>query len=490
MNTVNFVSNPPKEETELFVLPLIEGGLVDKNISQRDLPLYEAITFNIQREKFFGREGETLFLTLNGSSNVHKVLVLGLGPAEKLTSIKIQGAGGLLATKMISHNCFSADIYTPHLEESSIPNMAFGFLLKDWKFDKYKKSAVKKRGKTIRFICQNPEIQKKEFEYFDAIFQGVALAKELTSEPANILYPETYADRCLKLREHGIIVDVLNQDQLKKIGAHALLAVGKGSQNPPYMVVMNWKGSQKEEAPIALIGKGVCYDAGGINLKNSYLVEMNMDKAASGTIVGVMQALAKINYPFNVMGVIGLAENMPDGAALKPSDVIDTLSGKRVEIIDTDNEGRLILADCLSYAQQFSPRVMIDLGTLTLETFGALADVYGGLFSEDEKLKKSLIEAGEKSGEELWPLPMGPAFAKYIQSSVADIKNSGIQGFGESSSTAEFLKCFVNEGVSWAHLDIAGMAWTKEDQPLCQPGVTGYGVRLLMEWLRSLENRM
>ena len=385
----------------------------------------------------------------------------------------------------MSKNCYSAYIYTSHLEEPIAGHMAFGFLLKNWSFDKYQKNPTKKTGKTIQFICQNPEVQEKEFAYLKAIYQGVALARELTSEPANILYPEIYAERCLKLRELGIEVDVLDRDQLKKIGAHALLAVGKGSVNPPFLVALRWNGGPAGEAPVALVGKGVCYDSGGINLKSSYLVEMKWDKAAASTVVGVMQSLAKVKAPINVVGVIGLAENMPDGGALKPSDVIETLSGKRVEVVDTDNEGRLILADCLSYAQRFSPRVMIDLGTLTLETFGALADVYGGVFSEDEILIKSLMEAGEQSGERLWPLPMGSAFAKHIQSTIADVKNGGIAGFGESSSTAEFLKCFVDEGVSWAHLDIAGMAWTKEEQLLCQSGVTGYGVRLLMEWLRS-----
>ena len=236
--------------------------------------------------------------------------------------------------------------------------------------------------------------------------------------------------RCLVLEKQGVKVEVFDEKKLKEIGADALLAVGQGSSNPPRMVVMQWQGSEDE--PIVLVGKGICFDAGGINLKTSHLPEMKWDKAGAGVVVGVIDVVSKMKSPINVVAIAMLAENMPDGAALKPGDVITTLGGKRVEIIDTDCEGRLALADGLSYAQKmFSPKALIDLGTLTLEVFGALGGEYAGLFcGMHESLSKSLLRAGDVSGEKLWPLPLGEYYAKQIRSKIADLKNVGTFRYG------------------------------------------------------------
>lgn len=334
----------------------------------------------------------------------------------------------------------------------------------------------------LSVIAPNAREVALRFQRYQALLQGIFLAKEIISAPANLMTPKEVARRCLNLEKQGVIVEILEEHALWEVGAHALLAVGQGSSQPPRMVILEWKGSS--ENPIALVGKGICYDAGGINLKSSHLLEMKWDKAGAGAVLGVIDALSRLKAPVHVIGILVLAENMPDGAALKPGDVIDSLGGKRIEVIDTDCEGRLALADGIAYAQQkFSPRALIDVGTLTLETFGALGGEYAGLFCNDENLKHDLIRAGEKSGEKLWPLPLGEYYAKQIRSRIADLKNVGVFRYGASSAAAEFLRAFVKPELPWAHLDISGVAW-KLDAP--EEGVTAFGVELLVEYLLSL----
>lgn len=339
------------------------------------------------------------------------------------------------------------------------------------------------KAENVIFICDDPKQSEQSFQKYRDIFESVTLAKEIIASPANLMPPAEIARRCQQLE--NLTVTVFDEDQLRDHGAHALLAVGKGSPNTPKMVIMEYRGS--DEPPIALVGKGICYDAGGINLKNSYLVEMKWDKAGAGAVIGVMDALSKLKLPINVVGVIVLAENMPDGNALKPGDVISSMSGKSIEVIDTDCEGRLALVDGIAYVQKyFSPKTLIDLGTLTLETFGALGAEYAGLFSPDPELSQALIEAGEAVGEKLWPLPLGDYYAQQIRSQNADLKNVGVFRYGGSSAAAEFIRAFVDPKISWAHLDIAGTAW-KLDRP--EDGVTAFGVRLIMEYLFSYNSK-
>lgn len=485
MNAIEFIDLSAPFSADLLVLPLFMGEKVDPNIEKRDPALYKAVVYNLEREKFGGSSTENMVITTNGTSTISKVLVIGLGPREEICELKLQEAGCTLAVKLEEHPAENVAIASWGVEsEEGASHLALGLLLGAWSFDKYKSCFKGKAPSSIRFICKAPAEQRERFDHYRCLAEGITLARELTSEPANVLYPETYAKRCLSLGEMwGLQVDVFDEEQLEKLGAHALLAVGKGSSNPPRLVVLHWKGGEPGEAPIALVGKGVCYDSGGINIKSSHLVEMKWDKAGASAVVGTMYALASMKAPVNVVGIIGLVENMPDGAALKPGDIIQTLAGKSVEVIDTDNEGRLVLADCLSYAQRFNPRSIIDLGTLTLETFGALGGEYAGLFCEAELLTNELTHAGNVSGEKLWRLPLGEAFAKQIRSSVADIKNGGCPGFGESSAAAEFLRCFVNPSIPWAHLDIAGVAWVRDESPFCRQGATGFGVRVLVEWI-------
>jgi leucyl aminopeptidase len=365
-----------------------------------------------------------------------------------------------------------------------------GILLASFRFDTYK-TFVKPEDvcylEKIVVVTDEPEKCQNEFSRIQAQVEGVFYARRITSEPSNILFPMAYATRLLELQADGIEVEILDEKALKEIGMTAMLAVGQGSPHPSSVVCMRWKGDASSKKPIVLVGKGVCFDSGGLCIKPAvHQREMKWDKAGAGVVAGTMKALAKSNSLAHVVGIVGLVENMPDGNAIKPGDVIKTMSGQTIEIVDTDAEGRLVLADCLYYAERrFQPETMVDLGTLTIETFASLGSAYAGLYSDDALLAQSLLDAGKRSGDELWRLPMGEHFANQLESSVADMKNLGDEHWGENGAAAEFLKRFVKTS-SWAHIDIAGVSWTKEDLSLCRKGVTGYGVRLLEEWIYSL----
>jgi leucyl aminopeptidase len=464
------------QDTDLLVVPICSQESLPQCLIEMNKVLDGGIDYNVEREKFSGDLYQRVLITTNGKYPIPKVLLIGLGKRKDLSSLILQELGGWLCPHLQELCSSTIAIKNANFDSEEIASIAFGVWLRRCMHNKY--CTNKQQPFTLKIECDSEKLQE-----FRSMYEGITLARDLTSEPANVLFPQAFAERCLELRSIGLEVTVLDEKQLAQLGVRGILAVGAGSPNPPRIVVLEWKGASNQ-APIALVGKGVCFDAGGINIKTDHLLEMKMDKAGAGAVVGTMQALALMKSPVNVIGVIGLAENMPDGKALKPSDVIRMYSGRTVEVVDTDNEGRLILADCLWYVQKhYSPKAIVDLGTLTLETFGALGGEYAGLFSEDKSLSKTLIAAGNRSGEKLWSLPMGEPFAKQIESSVADIKNAGIFGYGESSAAAEFLKCFVKSNVPWAHLDIAGVAWSQEDRLLSPKGVTGFGVRLLVDWL-------
>ncbi|MBS0635115.1 MAG: leucyl aminopeptidase, partial [Verrucomicrobia bacterium] len=285
-------------------------------------------------------------------------------------------------------------------------------VLSHYRFDKYKTTPTPGKIKKVIYRSDNPERDKALFAPMQAIIDGIFFAKNLTSEPANCLYPSAYAERLLELEALGVTVEILDENELAKVGMTALLAVAQGSDKPARVACMIWKGSDQAN-PIALVGKGVCFDSGGLCIKKPIeQTTMKWDKAAAGTVAGVMKTLALSKSPHYVVAVVGLVENMPDGKAVKPSDVIRTMSGQTVEVVDTDAEGRLVLADCLHYIQKrFNPRVLIDLGTLTQETIASLGSAYAGLYTDDEAIAESLIQSGVRTGDKLWRLPMGEYFA-------------------------------------------------------------------------------
>lgn len=363
-------------------------------------------------------------------------------------------------------------------------DLAAGMLLASWKFDLYRREEKPAKLKRVVLLCSSVSALEKKFHRIKAACEGVCYARALTSQPANVFFPKAYGESLNELKAIGVDVELLDETALKSLGMTGILAVGKGSVHPPCIAILTWNGAKTAKQPIAVVGKGVCFDSGGLCIKPTvHQYEMKWDKAGAGVVAGVIKSLALAKAPVHVIGILGLVENMPDGAATKPGDVIKTMSGQTVEILNTDAEGRLVLADCLWYAQKrYAPSAIVDLGTMTMETFASLGNYYAGMYVNDRTLAKELKEAGEISGDEVWELPMGAPFAKQIESEVADFKNLGVELCGENGAAAEFLRRFVAD-VPWAHLDIAGVSWSKEDLPLSVKGVTGFGVRLLEEWI-------
>lgn len=471
---VYFVQGLGQSKMPLMVSVCLPSNGKSPLVLEADKALEGGVEFNIQHEKFDENTSQTLWITTNGKCPFHKLALVSLGKEGCYLELGAR-IGAIFAVQIQPEIVLDAMLIS---DAKSVCQLVTGVLLRLWK------QCDKTSGGTLKVVCSHPEEFEAAFKIERALYDGVAYARAMTVEPANKMPPRIFAERCHKLAEWGVKVDVFDEEQLQELGAGAILNVGKGSSNPPRMIVMEWKGGQKEDPYVAFVGKGVCFDAGGIHLKQLHLCQMKWDKAGGAVVVGLMQTIAERKLPINVVAVVGAVENMPDGAAMKPGDIIPTLAGKTVEIVDTDNEGRLVLADCMWYAQtKYNVDTLIDLGTLTLETMGALSDIYAGIFSEDKELTRELIDAGEKSKERLWQLPMGPQFAEQIVSDCADVKNSGLPGFGESGASAEFLKCFVKPGVRWAHLDIAGVAWSTGDALFNRKGVTGFGVRLLDSWL-------
>ncbi|MFC2049304.1 M17 family metallopeptidase [Chlamydiota bacterium] len=442
MQNVQFLETLEGIEADLLILR-------DRSLQKKiDAQLKGALSFNLKHAT-----SSSVWMTTNGAFPIRKLVIpsanenLGALASEKRVVIVIEG--------------------------QPVEKLAFEILLSG------------PAAETLIFVCEDAHEAEKAFRNYRILLDGIVRAKDLISTPANLMPPAEFAKRCQALEKQSVQVDVLDEKKLKEMGAEALLAVGQGSIHPPRMVVMQWRGSA--ENPIVLIGKGICFDAGGINLKTSCLTEMKWDKAGAGVVLGILDVVSKMQLPVHVVGIAVLAENMPDGAALKPGDVIATLGGKRVEIIDTDCEGRLALADGIAYAQKrFNPRAMIDLGTLTVETFGALGREYAGLFCNDVALTDALIKAGEESGEKLWPLPLGEYYANQVRSKIADLKNVGVFRYGASSAAAEFLRAFVSPEIPWAHIDISGTAW---DLSAPDKGVTGFGIQLLVQYLQDLINQ-
>ena len=321
---------------------------------------------------------------------------------------------------------------------------------------------------------------KTAFAPLDRIADGVYLTRDLVSEPANVIHPESLAEECRKLADLGVDVEVLGEKQMKKLGMGALLGVGQGSDRESQLVVMRWMGAKdKEAAPLALIGKGVCFDTGGISIKPAAgMEEMKWDMAGAGAVIGAMKALAGRQAKANVVGIVGLVENMPSGTAQRPGDVVTSASGQTIEVINTDAEGRLVLADALWYAREhFKPKAMVDLATLTGAIIISLGNDYAGLFSNNDQFSAKIEAAGKAAGEQVWRLPMGESYDKQLKSDIADMKNVGGRE-GGSITAAQFLKRFVGD-TPWAHIDIAGTAWSKKDAATCPKGATAFGVRLL-----------
>jgi len=364
--------------------------------------------------------------------------------------------------------------------ENFVGHFLHGLKLKSYEFNIYK-SKKDKRLISINVIGNKNKISTQNQLRFKALEKGTFFARDLVSEPGNILHPDEYAKRLNSLKKYGLKINVYDEKKLKKLGMNALLGVGQGSIRGTYLVTMEWNGLKDNTKPLAFVGKGVCFDTGGISLKPAkFMEDMTYDMAGSATVVGLMKNLAIRKAKINAVGVVGLVENMPGGNAQRPGDIVKSYSGKTIEILNTDAEGRLVLADALTFTEKkFKPKFMVDLATLTGAIIVSLGSEYAGLFSNNEKLSKQLLDAGEKVEEKLWRMPLHKNFDKLIESKNADMQNINYVGGAGSTTAAQFLQRFILNKTPWAHLDIAGMAFSKYGGALNSGGATGYGVRLL-----------
>ncbi|PWS37815.1 leucyl aminopeptidase [Falsiroseomonas bella] len=429
---------------------------------------------------FKGRKGHAT--TLYGLGPWTRVVAVGLGKAAELSAEAAEAAGGAIAPAVAQER--EATVAAEALDPALAAQLGFGAVLRAWRFDRYRtkeKEEDKPKLERLAIATGNAAASKSAFAPLRAVADGVFLARELVSEPPNVLHPVEFAERCKGLERLGVEVEVMGPKELKRLGFGAMLGVAQGSAHEARMVVMQWKGAPrgKKQKPLALIGKGVTFDTGGISIKPAGGMEdMKWDMAGAGAVVGAMAALAGRKAKADVVGLVGLVENMPSGTAQRPGDVVKTASGQTVEVINTDAEGRLVLADVMWYCQdRFDPRGMVDLATLTGAIIIALGHEHAGLFSNDETLAQQVIAAGAAVGEKCWRMPLADAYDKQIKSDIADMKNVGGRP-GGSITAAQFLQRFTN-GKPWAHLDIAGTAWSSKDAATVPKGATAFGVRLL-----------
>ncbi|HKJ60926.1 MAG TPA: leucyl aminopeptidase, partial [Hyphomicrobiales bacterium] len=391
----------------------------------------------------------------------------------------------------------SADVLLEAAGEKTISGQnaslaALGAMLRAYEFKKYKKKKKKKGDEedddsdantlsALKILCKAPDDAKAGFTASSAIGEGVALARDLVNEPANILTPKEFSERVVALSDAGLEIEILDKDKLAEIGMRALLAVGQGSAEPSYVAIMRWNGAADKDAkPLVLVGKGVCFDTGGISIKPAIgMEEMKGDMGGAAAVTGAMLTLARREAKLNAVGILGLTENMPSGTAVRPGDIVESLSGQTIEVINTDAEGRLVLADVMWYAQEhFKPKAMITLATLTGAIIVALGKEHAGMFANDDDLAGQLSKAGNDTGDKVWRLPLGPKYDKLLSSKFADMKNIGGRTAG-SITAAQFLQRFVKNGTVWAHLDIAGTAMGSPSTEINRSWGSGYGVMLL-----------
>ncbi|HEU0311246.1 MAG TPA: leucyl aminopeptidase, partial [Sphingomicrobium sp.] len=359
-----------------------------------------------------------------------------------------------------------------------------------WRYDRYR-TRIKEKQKatleTVTIVGAGAAAEKHYATRYAAVADGVALTRELVTEPANIIYPESFVERVVESTKGlGLEVQVMDRAEMAKLGMGALLGVAQGSVRDPKMLILKWNGGKAGDRPVAFIGKGVTFDTGGISIKPAHNMEaMKWDMGGAGAVVGAMKALAGRKAKANIVAVCGLVENMPDGNAQRPGDVVTTMSGQTVEVINTDAEGRLVLCDAMTWVQRnFKPKAMIDLATLTGAMVITLGHEYAGFFSNDDTLSEQLTKSAAETGDKLWRQPLAEAYDRLIDSQIADMKNVGPREAG-SITAAQFLLRYVENGVAWAHLDIAGMAWSDKASPTAEKGATGYGVRLLDQYIAN-----
>ncbi|WP_144096129.1 leucyl aminopeptidase [Croceicoccus sediminis] len=470
-----------------------EVRVVAKIVDQDTMPagLPATVTEGASASRFSGKPGQQFdgFAEIDGK--VRRVALSGAGQptsAERLAHLEKAGAG--LTAKFITsgEGAIVVDFDGSGLDAEGAAAVLMGARLRAWRIDTYRTRLKDEQKPTLKEVIavNSPDGTDSAWEDASAVALGVEFTRELVSEPGNIIYPESFVARCkARLEGTGVEITVLDVAEMEKLGMGALLGVGQGSARPSRILAMHWNGGGSDK-PTAFVGKGVTFDTGGISIKPAGGMEdMKWDMGGAGAVAGAMLALATRKAKANVVGICGLAENMPDGNAQRPGDVVTSMSGQTIEVINTDAEGRLVLCDALTWVQQtFKPARIVDLATLTGAMVVALGHENAGMFSNDDDLADALFKAGQTSGDKLWRFPLSPAYDKLIDSQIADMKNVGPR-WGGSITAAQFLQRFIENGTPWAHLDIAGMAWADKAGATWDKGATGFGVRVLDRFIRD-----
>ncbi len=436
--------------------------------------------------RFGGKKDKQAYVVLPKGSDAKRAVLIGGGKPKKRDSRVLEGLGANLVKSHAGSGFKSMAVYAGDAETAA--RMAVGAKLAAYRFDDYftkLKPDQKPSMTSISFVVDDVKAAKAAFAPLDAGAEGTILARDLVNAPPNDLYPASFAARIKELEKHGVEVEILGEKELKKLGMNSMLGVGQGSVKESQLGIMKWMGGKEDEDPVILVGKGVCFDTGGISLKpGPGMEDMRGDMGGAAAVTGTIRALAERKAKVNVVGLVGLVENMPDGDAIRPGDILKSASGQTIEVQNTDAEGRLVLCDVLWYAQEhFKPKAMVDLATLTGAIVISLGHHHAGMFTESDDLADELSKAGLTEGERVWRLPLGPEYDALLKSKFADMRNIGGRAAG-SITAAQFLKRFVKDGVKWAHLDIAGVAWVEgEKAALDVSWASGFGPRLLDRWI-------
>ncbi len=474
-------------DTGVLVVLLAEDLTLPPAAAAFDAKAGGVLARAVAKATFKAKQFATLDIVAPAGTDLDRVIVVGLGKPVDLAEKDWARLGGAVTAKLIEVKATTATLFVERADgaaitEAQAADIGLGVRLRGWSFDAYKskkKDEDEPKALKLTLAVENPSAAKKAWGTREAIADGSDLTRDLICEPANVLGTEEFAKKCEKLGKLGVEIEILGEKELKKAGWNALLGVARGSERPPRVVIMRWNGGDRGEAPIAFVGKGVVFDSGGISIKpGAGMEDMKGDMGGAAVVTGLMHALAARKARVNVVGAIGLVENMPDAGAQRPGDIVTSLSGQTIEIINTDAEGRLVLCDVLWHIkEEVKPAFIVDLATLTGAILVALGKLNGGLFSNDDTLATRITAAGLATGETVWRMPLGPDYDKLIDSTWADMKNTGGRDAG-SITAAQFLKRFVGD-VPWAHLDIAGTAMGSPATELNKGWTSGWGVRLL-----------
>jgi leucyl aminopeptidase len=484
---IRFAARRPEGDYAL-VLPV--GGKDRKTLAGIG-PQRQAIGAALDRQRFEGEPSSTSEHFFDDDGSVRRLLVVGTGSATPRDAA--EKLGGSAAAKLLTSGESRAVIDLSGLgyDADAAAKVALAAALRAWRHDRYRTTLKDKQKPSLTeivIIGAAADAEQRYTSRWEPVVAGVELTRELVTEPANIIYPESFVERVrASLEGSGVEMDVLDRPAMEKLGMGALLGVAQGSIRQPRLLILRWNGGGMDGAPTAFVGKGVTFDTGGISIKPAAGMEaMKWDMGGAGAVAGAFKALARRKAKANLIGICGLVENMPGGNAQRPGDVVTTMSGQTVEVINTDAEGRLVLADAITYVQKtYRPSTIVDFATLTGAILISLGHEWAGLFSNNEELASQLLRIGEDSGDRLWRMPLAEPFDRLIDSPIADVKNVGPRE-GGSITAAQFIQRFVDEGIRWAHVDMAGKAWSDKAGTTYDKGATGYGVRLIDQYVADV----